>query len=107
MNTLRTAQVWRSPGKSALAALLVMVLLFSAFASAAPCLHDWLHADHQAPAHHCLVTVLEHGQTETICSWMQVSAPATAVVYRSVPAESFFISHDLALHPERGPPALP
>ena len=83
-----------------------MVLLFSAFASVAPCLHDWLHADHQAPAHHCLITVLEHGQTETTCSWMQVSAPATAAVYRSVPVESFFISHDLALHPERGPPAL-
>jgi hypothetical protein len=106
MNTSRTAQVWRSPGKSALAGLLVMVLLFSAIASAAPCLHEWLHADHQAPAHHCLVTVLEHGQTETTCSWMQVLAPARAVAYRSLAAESFFISHDLALHPERGPPAL-
>jgi hypothetical protein len=106
MNTLRTAPVWRSPGKSALAGLLVVVLLFSAFASAAPCLHEWLHADHQAPAHHCLVTVLEHGQTETACSWMQVLAPTSALACPSLPAESFFISHDLALHPERGPPAL-
>ena len=106
MNTARTAQPRRSPIKPALAGLLVVVLMFSAFASVAPCLHDWLHADHQSPAHHCLVTILEHGQTETTCSWMQMPKPVGTIAYQAAPAESFFISHDLALHPERGPPAL-
>ena len=96
----------RALRKPALAGLLVVLVLFSALASAAPCLHHWLHSDNKAPAHYCLVTVLEHGQTETVSPSLKVFAPPQSVFYSSAPAESFFISHDLALHPERGPPVL-
>ena len=106
MNTSRTAPLWRALGKPALAGLLVVLLLVSAFASAAPCLHEWLHSDHQAPAHFCLVTVLEHGQTETVSTRIDILPASTTASFTAALAESFFISHDLVLHPERGPPVL-
>lgn len=106
MNTSRIAATWRAPGKPVLAGLLVVLLLFSALASASPCLHHWLHSDHQTPAHYCLVTVLEHGQTETVSTWVDVLPTVNTIAQSAAPIESFFISHDLALHPERGPPVL-
>jgi hypothetical protein len=106
MNTVRVAARLRVFGKPVLAGLLVLMLLVSAFASDSPCLHEWLHADHQSPTHYCLVTVLEHGQTDVVVVWVSpVSAPAGMPV-AALPAESFFVSHDIALHPERGPPVL-
>lgn len=96
----------RALGKSALAGLLLVLLLVSGLASVAPCLHHWLHSDNKAPAHYCLVTVLEHGQTEAVSPWLTLLGLLQPVFYNCAPAESFFISHDLLLHPERGPPAL-
>jgi len=106
MNTPRFAALWRASGKPVLAGLLVVSLLLSILASASPCLHRWLHSDHQAPTHYCLVTVLEHGQTETVSTWVDILQDINSLAHTAALIESFFISHDLALHPERGPPVL-
>ena len=104
MTIKRTAATVRAFGKPVLAGLLVLLLLVSALASVSHSLHHWLHEDHQAPSHYCLVTALEHGHTDSVSVWVVV-VPATAgIPVAALPNESFFISHDLALHPERGPP---
>ena len=106
MNTSRTALVWRAFGKPVLAGLLVLLVLLSALASASPALHHWLHHDHQAPSHYCLVTALEHGQTAVAGVSVASVAPVLGLCVTALPCESFFISHNLTLHPARGPPVL-
>ena len=106
MNTSRTAAAWRAFGKPVLAGLLVLLLFVSAFASVSPSLHGWLHKDHQSPSHYCLVTVLEHGQSEVTGAVVAAVSVAAGFPMTALPRESFFISHDLTLHPERGPPVL-
>ena len=104
MITKRTAAVGRAFGQPVLAGLLVLFLFVSALASASPALHHWLHADHQTPSHYCLITVLEHGQTDVVDVAVDAAPVAAAILVAALPGESFFISHDLSLHPERGPP---
>ena len=104
MNTSRIHSL-RGFGKAALAALLVALLFLSALASASPSLHDWLHKDHHAASHYCLVTVLEHGQSDVAGVSVAVVTPPVSFCVTARLGESFFISHDLTLHPERGPPA--
>src|SRR4051812_15226855 len=106
MITTRTAATWRAFSKPALAGALVLVLFVSALASASPSLHHWLHKDHQTPSHYCLVTVLEHGQTEVVSVWVAVAPVVPGLPVAALPNESFFVSHDLTLYPERGPPCL-
>lgn len=104
MITKRTAAVGRAFGKPVLAGLLVLFLFVSALASASPALHHWFHCDHQAPSHYCLVTTLEHGHSDVGDVAVDVAPVAAAIPISALPGESFFISHDLWLHPERGPP---
>jgi hypothetical protein len=106
MNATRTSAHLRTFGKPVLAGALVLLLFFSALASTSPSLHHWLHKDHQAPSHYCLVTVLEHGQTDMVSVWVAVAPVAASIPVAVLPSESFFVSHDLTLHPERGPPVL-
>ena len=97
---------WCAFSKPMLAGALVLMLFLSALASASPSLHHWLHKDHQSPSHYCVVTAFEHGHTDV--ATVSVSAVASALQFpvATVPCESFFVSHDLTLHPERGPPVL-
>src|SRR4051794_34638269 len=106
MSITRTAAALRAFGKPVLAGLLVLLLFLSAFASASRSLHHWFHADHQAPSHYCLVTVLEHGQTDVTSVWLEIIPVVSTIPVAVLPVESFFVSHDLTLHPERGPPCL-
>ncbi len=85
---------------------LLFLLCASVLASACPELHAWLHSDHQSPTHYCLVSALDQGHTQ-LESVGPSSVPETvAAAVSALPFESFFISHDVALHPERGPPSL-
>jgi hypothetical protein len=104
--TTRAATQLRRVGKPVLAGLLVLTLLVSSFASFSPCLHEWLHTDHNSPTHYCLVTVIEHGQTDVTAVWAPIVPADAGVPVTALPCESFFVSHDIALHPERGPPFL-
>jgi hypothetical protein len=106
MNSHRTAAELRAFGKPVLTALLTALLFVSALASASPALHHWFHHDHQSLSHYCVVTALEHGHTDVASVWVTVIPSATGVPVATLPCESFFISHDLTLHPERGPPVL-
>ena len=84
----------------------MLFLFLSALASASPSLHHWLHTDHPTPSPYCLVTVLEHGHTDVASVWIPLTPAAAEIPVSTLPCESFFISHDLTLHPERGPPVL-
>ena len=105
MNTSRITSLRRF-GKEALATLLVALLFLSALASASPSLHHWLHKDHQTASHYCLVTALEHSQTEMAGTGVVLVVPVAVGCVTAQSGESFFISHYLTLHPERGPPVL-
>ena len=104
MKTTRIAALLRALAQPVLIGLLALVLLVSGLAAHSSCLHEWLHADHQSPAHHCLVTVLEQGHTEVATVTVPVVSADLGVPVAALPGESFFITHDIALHPERGPP---
>jgi hypothetical protein len=106
MNASRTTASLRVLGQPLLAAALALLFLFSALASASPSLHHWLHGDHQTPSHYCVVTALEHGHSDVSTVAVIVPLPAPPVPVAALPIESFFVSHDLTLHPERGPPVL-
>ncbi len=105
MNTSRTIALWRAFSRL-LAAALVLMLLISALASASPSLHHWLHGDDQAPSHYCIVTALEHGHSDIASVPVIIPLPALGGPVTALPIESFFVSHDLKLFPERGPPVL-
>ncbi len=106
MITSQTAASLRVFAKPLVSAALVLLLFFSILATASPSLHHWLHTDHQAPSHYCLVTLLEHGHTELTSVWVAVPLPAAPIPVTALRGESFFVSHDTKLFPERGPPAL-
>jgi hypothetical protein len=106
MTTRRAAATWRAFGRPVLAGTLVLVLLLSALASVSPSLHHLLHKDHQAPTHYCLVTVLEHGQIDTVDVRVDVTSAVAGIPVSALSCESFFVSHDTNLYPERGPPVL-
>jgi len=103
MNSPRTVLA-RPLGQALLAGALVLWLFTSALASVHPGLHHWLHKDHQAPSHFCLVTVLEHGQADVAGVGQCVVPRPADFPDTALPCESFFVSHDLKLFPERGPP---
>ena len=106
MHVKRTAAALRAFAKPAIAGLLVLWLFLSALASASPCLHEWLHSDHSAPTHYCLVTALEHGQSNVTSVTITLEPVMATFPPTALPLESFFISHDTKLFPERGPPVL-
>lgn len=105
MNRTHATRSIRSLAKTALAGLLVGLLLLAAFAGHSAELHHWVHADHQSTAHHCLVTVLDHHGNDV--SPTAVLVPSLIGTVESVPRPAFLlpITGDLALQPERGPPA--
>src|ERR1043166_3325925 len=104
MNATRTAAPLRAFGKPVLAGVLVLLLFMSALASASPALHHWLHSDHQAPSHYCLVTVLEHGQTDVASVGFDFPPFSIGVPFPALQINSFFISHNTKLYRERAPP---
>lgn len=104
MSSTRKPLAWRTFGKPAIAGLLTLLLLLSAFASHSEALHEWLHTDHASSTHHCLVTVLERGQSDAPEATVFVEPQASEHVSAWAPREVSFRSLDYFLHPERGPP---
>lgn len=106
MNTTRAAAILRASVKLVITGGLLLLLCASALASSSPTLHEWLHSDHQSPTHYCLVTALEQGHTQMESVAVPLIPQEVGAPVSALPFESFFISHDIALHPERGPPVL-
>jgi hypothetical protein len=106
MNISRAVALLRACRKPLVAAALAWMLLFSVLASASPSLHHWVHADDRAPSHYCLVTTLDHGHNDVTSVRVAIPLPVSQTPVVALPCESFFISHDKTLFPERGPPAL-
>jgi hypothetical protein len=67
------------PGKLALAALLVGVILFLDALAASPALHEWFHHDADKPGHHCAVTTFAHGKVDSVTVDVPVAVPTTTV----------------------------
>jgi hypothetical protein len=92
-------------GKSALAALLVgMVLLLDAMA-AAPALHELIHKDADQAGHQCAVTMFAHGKVDSAAGEAPVVLPA-ALLETTPQIEFSIITTAIEdLPPGRGPPA--
>jgi hypothetical protein len=106
MHNQRTATWWRALARPAIAAPLAILLFVLGWASASPSLHHWFHCDSQSPTHHCVITVLEHGQSDVVTVAPAVPVPQMEPVAAAPLAEPFFASQDPTLYPERGPPSL-
>ena len=106
MSATRAAAILRASVKLVMTGGLLFLLSASALASSSPDLHAWLHSDHQSPTHYCLVTALEQGQTHLASVAVPLVPASVGAPVTAIPFESFFLSHDIALHPERGPPCL-
>jgi hypothetical protein len=104
MSTTRAAAILRVSVKLVMTSGLLLLLCGSALASSSPDLHAWLHSDHQSPTHYCLATALEQGHTQLESVVVPLMPATMGASVTALPFESFFISHDIALHPERGPP---
>ena len=92
--------------RPAIAAPLALLLFVLGCASASPSFHHWFHCDHQSPTHNCVITLLQHGQTDAVTVSVSVPLPALEPVVAELAGSVFFVSHDPALYSERGPPAL-
>jgi hypothetical protein len=68
-------------------------------------LHQSFHADSSAPDHHCVVTLLSHGQVTLAGGglWLLAFVAALLFVVRCADSGSFS-SFDLRLSPSRAPP---
>jgi len=105
MNT-RTVTRLRGAGKAALAALLVLLLIFSAMAAGSSSLHNWLHSDHGSPSHYCLVSLLDHGHGHAPAEAARAVRTSDTIVEASRSADTSFFSIDRTLPSGRGPPCL-
>ena len=94
------------PGKAAIAALLVgMVLLLNAMA-ACPALHELIHKDADQPGHECAVTMFAHGQVNSATVDVSVTAPAVMIEAAPQIEFSLFSTAIENLPPGRAPPAV-
>jgi hypothetical protein len=104
MNRTHATRSIRSLAKTALAGLLVGLLLLAAFAGHSAELHHWVHADHQSTTHHCLVTVLDQHGNDVSPTAVLISSSAGTMESAPRAASLWLVSRDLALQPGRGPP---
>jgi hypothetical protein len=93
-------------GKSALAALLVGMILWLDAMAACPALHELIHHDADQPGHECAVTIFAHGKVES--ATIEVPVVATAVSIEAAPQIEFpvFGTAIENLPPGRAPPSV-
>ena len=94
------------PGRAAIAALLVgMVLLLNAMA-ACHGLHKLIHRDADTAGHECAVTMFAHGQVDSAAVDVSVTVPAVMIEAAPQFVFSVFTSATENLPPGRAPPAV-
>ena len=102
----RVKKVLRYGSRPARAVAAAMILLFLSILAlaASPALHEWLHADAKHVHHHCVITVLAHGQVDAPAC--DVSAPIPNPCFELVsPVTALFSCPILELFPPgRAPP---
>jgi hypothetical protein len=104
---MRSAKQHFKPfGKSAVAALLIgMILLLNAMA-ACPALHELIHKDADKPGHECAVTMFAHGKVESATIEIPAIVPTASI--ESIQQIHFpFVSTAIENLPQgRAPPAV-
>ncbi len=95
------------PVKSALAVLLIgLVLLLNAM-SACPALHELIHKDADSSEHHCAVTLFAHGQVDSVAVEVSVAAPMFLITVPPQIKFSVFAPAIENLPAGRAPPVFP
>jgi len=83
--------------------LFVALQVFASFGA----LHKAIHADADSPTHHCVITLLTHGQMNTPVVLGVSVAFAAALIFFLPPLQSAVLSSfDLRLSPGRAPPCF-
>lgn len=87
----------------ALAVLLLFVVL-QVFAASGD-LHRAIHPDANSPGHHCVITLLSHGQVHApVVSGIWVAFVAALIFFLPLIQSAMFPSFDHRLSPSRAPP---
>jgi hypothetical protein len=87
----------------ALAGLLLFVAL-QVFAGSST-LHKAIHSDANAPGHHCVITLLTHGQVNApVVSGVWAAFAAALIFFLPLIQSAVLSSFDLRLSPSRAPP---
>jgi hypothetical protein len=69
-------------------------------------LHALLHKDASEPGHQCAVTLFAHGQVHCPDAAVPVVRSEPMVVFVASRPAAVFVSSDVRLLPDRGPPSL-
>lgn len=91
-------------GKSALAVLLIGVVLLLGAMAAAPALHELIHQDANEPGHQCAVSLFAHGQVDSPVMEGAAIVPIAPVEFLPLASVSAFNALVETLPPGRGPP---
>jgi hypothetical protein len=90
--------------KRRLAALLLSLIVVLQILAAVPALHSLVHDDANSPNHECAVTMFLHGQVDASASTVEIVLAPSIAVERAACFESSFVSRDILLPSNRGPP---
>jgi len=93
-------------GKSALAALLVGIVLLLDAMAVCPALHEMIHKDADEADHHCAVTTLAHGKIESASTEIVIPPPTVVVETAQYFTYSIFSPAIGNLPHGRAPPVL-
>ena len=96
----------RSLSKSAISAVLILLLLLEMGMAASETLHKLIHADADQPGHECSVTLFAHGQIESASVTIAPCIPTAGLEVTPQPIVSFYRPTMQSLPPGRGPPSL-
>jgi hypothetical protein len=76
------------------------------FLGASSALHSWFHSDQASPGHHCVLTVVSHGQVHVTSAELTVRPPEYVEFLPPVAPIRILLESDHWLCPERGPPSF-
>lgn len=105
MQRQRTPPGFSTAAKTALAGMLLVLLLWLATLAATSAFHQSLHTDADTGSHHCLICVFAHSQVETAgVGVLAVFFIALCVELAPLAQPVTLTSLDLRLAPSRAPP---